>query len=127
VAVTLVELVGKTGIHQPGPPEQALRGPRLPGVGLATAFSFPSGHMTRITLVAGLLALRLWRRTGRSAWLWLGAAAVVIVGYSRVYLGTHWPADVAGGILLGGLGLAVCLALAPEGSLGDRRGSISPP
>jgi membrane-associated phospholipid phosphatase len=121
-AVTLVELAGKGLVHQPSPPSDLMRGPHLPGLGLSTSFAFPSGHMTRITLVLGLLALRLVRGTSRPAWLWLCVAAVWTVGYSRVYRGDHWPADVAGGILLGGVGLAVCLAISPRGSVGDVAG-----
>ena len=117
--VTGVEVVGKLVIHQPSPPLDLLRGPKMPGVGLDTGFSFPSGHMTRVALVYGLVALRVVRRTRQPLWLWACVAGVWIVGFSRVYLGEHWPADVAGGILLGGAGIALCLALSPAGSVGD--------
>jgi undecaprenyl-diphosphatase len=117
--LTAVEVVGKLVIHQPSPPLGFLRGPKMPGVGLDTGYSFPSGHMTRVTLVFGLFALRLVRRTRQPAWLWACVVAVWTVGFSRVYLGEHWPADVAGGILLGGAGIALCLGLSPSGSVGD--------
>jgi membrane-associated phospholipid phosphatase len=127
VGLNLVELAGKALVTQPAPPIEFLRSPRLPGLGIATAGAFPSGHMTRITMVLGLLTLRLVRRTRRPVWLWLCVAAVWIVGYSRVYLGEHWPADVAGGILLGGIGLALSLALVPRASVGDIEGMALPP
>lgn len=117
--VTLVEIGGKLLVHQPSPPLELLRGPRMPGIGMDTGFSFPSGHMTRVALVLGLFALRLARRTRQPLWLWVCVGAVWVMGYSRVYLGHHWPADVAGGILLGGAGLALCIALSPAGSIGD--------
>ena|SRR2546426_6830801 len=50
--------------------------------------SFPSGHMTNNTAIAVCLTL-FYRRRG---WLyWIIAAAI---GYSRIYLGAHWPSDV---------------------------------
>ncbi|MGW7333207.1 phosphatase PAP2 family protein [Streptomyces sp. NPDC054840] len=68
----------------------------------------PSGHAMTATVVCGLLLWLLPRPApGRSAVAWLVAAwtvaavSVLGVGFTRVYLGVHWPSDVLAGWLLG--------------------------
>lgn len=83
--------------------------------------SFPSGHAGGTFTVAGFLLVALRRR--RAAWssarvlataASLGALAGSI-GLSRVYLGVHFPSDVAAGALLG----LTIGALAARRALGD--------
>jgi undecaprenyl-diphosphatase len=63
----------------------------------------------------GLIAALVLEGTSsaRARW-WIVAATavvVVIVGYTRVYLGHHWPSDVLGGWLAGWAWLGALLAL----------------
>lgn len=67
-------------------------------------FSFPSGHTTAAFAVAVALA-------GEGAFLGpLSFGAACGIGMSRIYLGAHYPLDVAAGAIAGSLaGLAVRL------------------
>lgn len=78
--------------------------------------SFPSGHSTlaaacSLTLAMLVASLETRRRTKALAY-GLAAAVLVGVGFSRVYLGVHWPSDVLAGWCLGAVwALAAWVAL----------------
>jgi undecaprenyl-diphosphatase len=77
--------------------------PRIAGAG-GGWYSFPSGHATMAPLVFGLGLLiwsAPWQRRTRVALLLLAAICSLLIGFSRVYLGVHWPTDVLAGLLLG--------------------------
>jgi undecaprenyl-diphosphatase len=79
------------------------------------ALSFPSGHTTSACFVYGFLLL-LGLRSSLSAPLRQAAVVltvfiVVLVGMSRILLGMHFPSDVIGGLLSGGMGLVIAVAI----------------
>ncbi|MGY4384513.1 membrane-associated phospholipid phosphatase [Pedobacter sp. UYP24] len=59
--------------------------------------SFPSGHTTSAFALATVLASH-FRKPIQAALLFLGA---LLVGYSRIYTGEHFPLDVYTGIWIG--------------------------
>lgn len=64
-------------------------------VGCTKLPSFPSNHAVNASVLATLATLYMPR-------LWLPAAALaILVGYSRVYVGVHYPLDVLAGSVLG--------------------------
>jgi len=91
------------------------RPPIADWAGAAGGPAFPSGHTTAATLFAGACAWALVSRV-RAGWprraIWAGAAIyAAAVGWSRVWLGVHWPADVVGGWLFGIAWLAGSIAV----------------
>lgn len=81
----------------------------------AGGFSFPSGHTQSAVGLMGSVAVTTKRR-------WLSVCAIsiaVLVGFSRMYLGVHTPADVAVGALQSIILLAVMhpLVYKKEGKL----------
>ena len=81
-----------------------------PGYPVPSSYSFPSGHAGMAVGFWGLMCLLIamelkgWRRWGLIA---IGAILALLIGFSRVYLGVHYPSDVLGGYLL-----ATCWAAA---------------
>jgi len=78
-----------------------------------TSYSFPSGHALGSMVLYGFLAYLLVQRFKSQKWLIYGIATLLIgsIGFSRIYLGVHWPTDVAAGYSIGFLWLSVCIGL----------------
>lgn len=78
-------------------------------------FSFPSGHATTIIALYGLIAYFLYRHFDKSGLqrltVVLAVLLIVLVGFSRIYLGVHYLSDVLAGYLLGGLWLLVGISM----------------
>jgi undecaprenyl-diphosphatase len=83
----------KTGLHRARP---------QPFFGVdPETFSFPSGHVLFASCFYGSLSFILFSRGKLSHIGWIVVAALVCaIGWSRVYLGVHYPSDVAAGLLV---------------------------
>jgi membrane-associated phospholipid phosphatase len=92
-------------LHTPRPSD-----PRLEVLVTENSFAFPSGHAQGSTIFWGYLAS--W---ARRTWFWLAAGALILlISFSRLYLGIHYPQDVVGGLLIGLLVLALFIWLEPK-------------
>lgn len=74
-------------------------------------YSFPSGHAMVSMVIYGLIGYLLANRFVRwRNWiLSLTTLLVVTIGFSRLYLGVHWPTDIAAGYAAGLVWLIACI------------------
>ena len=81
--------------------------PVASAVGDATGYSFPSGHTQSITALLGTLGLCARKKSLRA----LCVVGIVLVGFSRMYLGCHTPKDVLVSLLVSILCVFLCWSL----------------
>ena len=94
VAAAVLAADGLAGIVKVAVGEKRPEDPD-PLVAIPHSHSFPSGHTA--TSFAGATALSLLYPRGTPAFFVLAAA----IAYSRLYVGVHFPLDVAGGVVIG--------------------------
>jgi undecaprenyl-diphosphatase len=107
IGSALFTQLGKIAFHRPRP-KVALY--------LEHSFSFPSGHATVAVAFYGFLTYMLLQKT--KPWkqkvniLFMGALIILLIGFSRLYLGVHYVSDVWGGYLIGALWLIIGISIA---------------
>ena len=93
VALGIGQLIG--GAIDRARPYEAMTGVHLL-VDKTTDFSFPSDHAT----AAGAVAVGLLLTNRR--WGIVAAVLAIVMAFTRVYVGAHYPGDVLAGLALGG-------------------------
>lgn len=118
VIVTAKHLVGR---QRPHPPSAVLS---------VDGFSFPSGHAAGAAAVGTVCAWMVCRwvvhRWAAQVAVWTATIAVVmLIGFSRAYLGVHYVTDVLAGWLVGTAWAAAVIVIASwRASAGHRYGGV---
>ncbi|MFS0782644.1 phosphatase PAP2 family protein [Bacillus sp. 1P06AnD] len=77
------------------------------------SYSFPSGHTMRISIIVAFLiyVCLLYLRNGwiKALWITILSLMLVIVGFSRVVLGEHFPSDVVAAISASFAWFCICV------------------
>lgn len=98
ILATLIQKLLKASFHRARPD---------PALHLITqgGYSFPSGHSFTILIFYGMLIFLCRRymknKTAANLATVLLSCLILIIGFSRIYLGVHYPTDVLGGWALG--------------------------
>lgn len=82
---------------------------------LESSYSFPSGHTAFAVVIFGFIAYAVWKNFHSIALrvntLFGAVGLIVLVGFSRLYLGVHYASDVWAGVLLGVMWLLISIGL----------------
>jgi len=82
---------------------------------IPSSSSFPSGHTT-IAFASATVLSALVPRAAPAFFL-----LALAIGYSRIYVGVHWPLDVVGGAVVGAATALLLLVIARRRSVRLRR------
>ena len=103
----LTGILGKYLWHRPRPVDVA--------VYLEKSWAFPSGHAILAVSLYGFLIYFFWKqfqiRGIKVAAVFFGLLIILLIGFSRLYLGVHYLSDVLAGYMVGVFWLVVSIGL----------------
>lgn len=76
-------------------------------------FSFPSGHAFMAVSFYGFLAYLVFRGNykRKNGMVMFLVSLISLIGFSRVYLGVHWPTDILGSFILGAIWIKIVMCI----------------
>ena len=80
-------------------------------MGKAPDYSFPSGHTGSAFALAVVIFMVMDRKYGIIALI-----LASLMGFSRLYVGIHYPSDVLGGVILGVVTSVIAVKCFPDSS-----------
>lgn len=100
--------IGKYTVLRPRPPHSTVHALILE----TSNDSFPSGHTSFVfSIVCAVVLVLVKPGLGRRIAIGAGGILVIVVATSRLYLGVHYPTDVAGSVLISTAALMVWLPI----------------
>lgn len=104
--LSLFNMLWKEAVSRPRPSAEQVN-----IIGVNHGNGFPSGHSFFAVIFLGFLAylvvVKINNRPLKAISLTILFALILLVGFSRMYLGAHWPSDVLGGYVSGSLFLVL--------------------
>jgi len=89
-----------------------------------TSYSFPSGHAMMSSILAFAAIAIFWRTKYRIPVTSAALLFMLLIGFSRLYLGVHYPTDVLGGWLVSAAWITIVVS-AVDGWIYRRSRSLS--
>lgn len=89
--------------------------PTIEHLVVVKTLSYPSGHSMSAMAFYGFLTYLIFqikmKRWLRALLAFIFISMILLIGLSRIYLGVHFPSDVAGGFIAGMIWVAFCIVL----------------
>lgn len=89
--------------------------PTIEHLVVVKTLSYPSGHAMSAMAFYGFLTYLIFqikmKRWLRAILAFIFISLIILIGLSRIYLGVHFPSDVAGGFIAGLIWVAFCIVL----------------